>query len=143
MNYIYLWLIILVAAIIVEIITTQALVSIWFAVGSLAAMIAELLNLSIGIQIIIFFTVSILSLALIRPIASKYFRGNIIATNADRLIHQRTYLIKEISEYEYGEIKINGVIWNVISDEEKPIPIGTKVEILAIDGSKLVVKSIK
>ncbi len=143
MDYFYIWLILLIVVIVAEIATTEALVSIWFAIGSLVALILELLNFDVAIQIATFFLVSLLSVIFIRPIAAKYLRGNIVATNADRLIHQRTRLIKSITEDNYGEVKLNGVTWNCISDEAKPILKGSKVEILAFDGSKLVIRTVK
>lgn len=142
MDYLYIWAIILVIAIVAEIATSEALVSIWFAIGALCAIVLDYFEFSITIQIIAFFAISILTLAAIRPLAARYFRGNLIATNADRLIHQRTRLIKAISEDEYGEVRLNGVVWNVKTDENINVKLGTKVEILAIDGSKLIVKVI-
>ena len=74
--------------------------------------------------------------------AKEYLRGNVIATNADRVIGKRTRLIKAYHDGDYGEVRINGMIWNVISKDGKDIDEGKLIEILAIDGTKLIVRKI-
>ena len=72
------WIGISIAALVVELITPTALVSIWFAVGGIIAVLLSLLNLPIWVQIAGFAIVSIVSMLVVRPIASRYLRGNTI-----------------------------------------------------------------
>ncbi len=65
---------------------TVGLTSIWFAIGSLAAMIAAGFNLSLPFQIVIFFVVSAVALFFTRPLAKKYLTPVKSRTNADRVI---------------------------------------------------------
>lgn len=140
--YFWLWIGVLIGSVLLEVLTVSALICIWFAPGALVGLLANQLNLSFTVQIILFFTVSILSFVIIRPMAKEYLRGNVIATNADRVIGKRTRLIKAYHDGDYGEVRINGMIWNVISKDGKDIDEGKLIEILAIDGTKLIVRKI-
>gem|GEM_PF-3885545 len=53
---------------------TASLVSIWFCIAALVALIATVLGASIGVQIGIFAVVSVLCIALIRPFAKSVLK---------------------------------------------------------------------
>lgn len=138
----FIWIGVCIVMIIAELVTPTALISIWFAVGSVIAMLLSLLNLSVGIQIVSFVIVSIISMIVVRPIATAYLRGNIVATNADRCIGQIGIVMKEINEDEWGEVKVKGTLWHAISYDDKCIEVEEKIKVIAIDGVKLIVKKI-
>jgi membrane protein implicated in regulation of membrane protease activity len=138
----WLWIIIFVVALVVEVGTAGTLVSIWFSVAALFAYVVQLLNGPFYLQILVFLVVSIGSLLAIRPIASTYFRGNTVATNADRMVGQRTYLTKAITSNHWGEVNVYGVIWSAVEANNKPLEVGTEVKIIAIEGAKLIVEEI-
>ncbi len=140
--YFWLWIIIIVISLIVEFLSAIQLTSVFFALGAICALIANQLNASFIIQLIIFTIISILSILIIKPIASRYLQGNIIKTNADRCIGQKAILLKDISLDTWGEIKVNNVLWHCISVDNKPITKGNLVKILAIEGAKLIVEKI-
>lgn len=79
----WLWICVLVGAVILEVVTATSLISIWFAVGSVFGLIANQLNLNFGIQVVIFLVTSILSIVIVRPYVYKYVKQNTVATNAD------------------------------------------------------------
>ena len=141
-NPLYIWLAVFVVAFIFEIATPSALVSLWFAIGALASMGVCALKLSAPIQVIVFVIISLICLFTIRPLATNMLRGERIGTGAERLIGRRYRLLKEINESQNGEIKINDVLWKVKS-AKKYIKEGTLVEIMAIDGAKLIVRPIE
>lgn len=119
--------------------TTMDLSSIWFSVGAFCALIiAVFWPEKIILQSIVFIIVSILLLLSLRPIFRKYIRKNEIKTNADKLVGKIAVCTKAIVNGERGEVKIDGKIWTSISNED--IALEEKVEVLAIDGVKLVVK---
>lgn len=138
----WLWVIILVGTLIVEVITFGNLVSVWFSMGALAAYLAYLMGLSFPVQLAVFIVVSILSLLAIRPLAANYFRGNIVATNADRIIGQHTTLVKAVKSNEWGEVNVYGTVWSVAELNNRPLDAGTVVEVVAIEGAKLIVKKV-
>lgn len=138
----FIWISVCIVSIIAELVTPTALISIWFAVGGIIAIILSLLSLPIWIQVISFLVVSIISMLVVRPIASSYLRGNVVATNADRCIGQTGIVLKKITTNEWGEVKVRGTLWHAISYENQCIDVEEKVKIIAIDGVKLVVKKI-
>lgn len=137
--FFWLWIIVLVGAVFLEIGTASSLISIWFAVGSLFGLIANQLGFDFGIQVSVFVISSILSIVLVRPFVTKYIKQNTIATNADRIIGVQTRLLKPIDLDVMGEVKINGITWNAVSVDHHPIRENSIIEVRAIDGSKLVV----
>ena len=133
------WMLVFLALVFIELITV-ALVSIWFAVGALAAFITSLFIDSIYIQLAVFVVVSIISLLLTRKIVNKIDNKK-EPTNLDRVIGRIGIVTEKITKLEPGEVKVDGKKWSAIST--KKINIGSKVEILSIDGVKLKVKEIE
>ena len=67
----YIWLAVLIGAIVLEIVTTQ-IVSVWFAVGALSSLIATLAGVSnVWIQVLIFVVVSAIAVIVTRPLVKK------------------------------------------------------------------------
>lgn len=65
---------------------TAGLVTIWFAVGALAALIAAMFHAPLWLQLVWFFAVSIAAFAVTRPLVKKYINNRTQPTNADMLI---------------------------------------------------------
>ena len=55
----------------------------------------------------------------------------------------KTKLLKSIGQDDKGEIKFNGVIWNAMTTDDEEIEQGTLVEILRVEGNKMVVTRAK
>ncbi len=136
------WLIVFVLAIILEIVTTLTLTSIWFACGAIVAILLDLLGVDQNIQILVFFVISLLCMIVVRPLASRYLRGNTTATNADRLVGEVGVVNKTIQMSEWGEVYIKKTYWSAVSVDRTSIEEGCEVRVLAIEGAKLVVKKI-
>jgi membrane protein implicated in regulation of membrane protease activity len=140
---IVIWFIVIVVAALVEL-NTMDLTSIWFSVGALVAFILSFIP-AFGptVQIVVFFVVSILLIIAVRPVARNYFKTNSISTNADRLIGKVAVCTKPIIVGERGEVKIDGKYWLAITNGDKDIDLDEKVEVLAIEGVKLIVDKIQ
>ena len=138
------WLGIFVLALIIEALGSE-LVSIWFASGALIALIVSFIpGAAWWIELIVFLVISVTTLLCLRPVIQKLMKRNIVNSNIDELIHKKGKMIKGCDELNHGEVKINGVIWTAYSNDEKtPILDGATVEVLAVEGNKLVVKEIK
>ena len=80
----YVWLVLLILFLMAEG-ATVALVSLWFAAGALAVIIAALLGASVGLQLALFLVVSVALLAMLRPVLKKYVNPKIQRTNVDAL----------------------------------------------------------
>lgn len=126
---------------IAEAITVQ-LVSIWFLVGAIAALIAALCGASPVIQIIIFIAVSVLALVITRPFVKKFVSSKKQKTNYDRVIGQIGIVTEDIDNINAaGQVKADGKIWTARSIDSSIIPAGSEVVIDRIDGVKLIVKN--
>lgn len=134
------WLVIFVILLIVEL-STVSLVSIWFAIGALAAGLVAYFIDNMMIQIAVFIIVSVISLLLTNKFVSKIRKSDVIPTNLDRVIGKIGIVTEEISKLEPGEVKVDGKRWSAVST--KKIKVGRKVEILSIDGVKLHVKEVE
>ncbi len=133
------WIAILVAAIIIEFITLTALVCIWFAAGALAAVLLAMIQAPVWVQVVLFIIVSLVLLAVVRPISARYLRGNVVATNADRYIGSIGVVDKQITAQEWGIVKVNGTSWSAVAYDCESIEKGCKVKVVAIEGAKLLV----
>ena len=134
------WLFWLIAAgmfFIGEMVTVGFLV-LWLGVGCLLAMLVSFITDSIVIQTVVFTISSISLIFLTKPLVSKYISKEVIPTNTYSLIGKKGIVIKEIG-IDVGQVKVSGEIWTAISDNDTKIEQGTEVEILKIDGVKLVV----
>ena len=134
------WMIIFIVLIVLELATVN-LVSIWFAVGALASFIFSFWITEITWQVFIFISVSFITLLLTKTLVSKIRNRDIEPTNLDRVIGKIGVVTEEITKLEPGEVKVDGKKWSAVST--KKIEIGSKVEILSIDGVKLNVKEVK
>lgn len=134
------WMIIFIVLILIELGTVN-LISIWFAIGALAAFILSFWVSNITWQIAVFVGASIISLLLTRKFVKKIHGSETVKTNLDRVIGQVGMVTEEITKLEPGEVKIDGKRWSAVST--KKIKVGSKVEILSINGVKLNVKEIK
>lgn len=136
------WGALMIALILVETATAQ-LVSIWFAVGSLAAFIVSIFTDSVKIQITVFLSVSIILLAATRPIVKKFVRVKHQATNADAVITQQGIVTEAIDNLKnQGRILVNGLSWNARSSDNLPIQEGCKVSVVRIEGVTAFVRMI-
>lgn len=138
----WIWSGLMLITLLFEVLTAGNLVSIWFTIGAFVALILAILNVHYLIQIIVFAVISGICILLFRPLAYNYLRGNIIATNADRIIGQHVRLTKAILDDHWGEATYNGVTWSCASYNNVGISEGVLVTVLAIEGAKLIVKAI-
>lgn len=133
------WLIIFIITFIIEI-TTMSLVSIWFSAGALIAIITKYFGLSILGQIIAFIITSILTFVLFAPILMKHIKTPKVKTNTDSLIGEIGEVLKDITPLAYGQVKVNHQIWTAKAIDGFEIKEGNMVEVLKIEGVKLIVK---
>ena len=121
---------------------TAQLVSIWFVIGSAAALIATAFGAPLWLQIVIFFAVSLMVLAAVRPLVKKHLSDKIEKTNADRCIGQDGIVLEEINNLlPTGQVKADGKVWTARSSDQSIIPKNTVVKIEKIDGVKLIVST--
>lgn len=133
------WLSIAIGFLVIEAITVE-LVSFWFTIAALLAMILDLCEVPWGWQIAAFTGLSILLILTLRPMAKRYFQQNESKTNIDSIIGDIATVTKKILPDERGEVKHKSQYWLAISSDNNVIEENTKVVIVAVEGAKLIVK---
>ena len=136
------WLIALVIFALAEA-ATVSLVSIWFAAGALAALVVSLFTDNLFVQCAVFLAVSALCMALVRPLAQKRFSPlpHQRTTNLDRLIGTEAVVTETIDNLAAtGQVKASGQIWTARTETDEPVPVGTVVTVLRIEGVKMIVQ---
>ena len=140
------WLALTIVFSLIELACSFNLVTIWFAISALIMIfvsgLTELLDTPIRFRLHlgIFLFIAILLLLFTRPVAVKKLKVGKVKTNVDDLIGRDALVIKEISKYEKGEVKIHGQIWTAISDGDEAIAENTECVIIRIEGVKAVVR---
>ena len=119
---------------------TVQLVSIWFAAGSLAALVITLFHGPLWLQFTVFLVVSIVVLALARPLIKRHLASRFRPTNMDRVIGAVCRVTEDIDNVApSGAVSVQGKVWTARSKSGAPIKAGSLVRAVAIDGVKLIV----
>ena len=133
------WLIAMVLFGVLEAVTV-GLTSIWFALGALGALVAAAASAPVIVQIVVFLGVSFLTLLLVRPLAQRFVNDRKVATNADRVIGREAVVTEDIDNIQgKGRVSISGADWTARAEDNRPIPAGSKVQVLRIEGVKVIV----
>ena len=136
----WIWLLGLVVFVVLEAVTYQ-IVSIWFALGAVGALIAKAAGTDFTVQIIVFIAVSGICLLCLRPISKKLIKNKTEATNVDSLIGADAIVTADINNLlGTGEGKINGMTWTMRSADGSEIGEGETVTVEKVEGVKLIVK---
>ena len=131
------WLIAMVVLLVIEAVV-PGLISIWFALGALAALISALFHAPIWLQIVWFVAVSVIALVLTRPLVRKYVNGRITPTNADMVIGKDAVVTEAIDNlHARGAVLLDGKTWTARMDREDET---AKTGVLRIEGVKLIVE---
>ena len=134
------WLIATVVFLIIEGIV-PGLISIWFAAGALAALLASMVGAPIWLQAVWFLLVSIAALAVTRPLAKKYVNGRTQPTNADRIFGKECVVREAIDNVQgTGAVAVDGKVWTArMESDELSAQVGEIVVAHRIEGVKLIV----
>lgn len=140
---VWIWIALLAVFIIIEAATVQ-LLTVWFAVGSLAALITTFITDNILVQIIVFVVVSAIALAITRPLVKKMTKAQKQPTNADMYIGKEAIVTEDINNLEAkGLVKVGGSIWTARTEVDNyTIPVGSHVTVIKIEGVKLIVRPV-
>ena len=138
MELYFVWTIIIAAALLIEFFTMQ-MVSIWFAVGGAFGLVLSLIGgIGLEVQIIVSAIVALISIVFLRKFALKFLHKSADTKDAGTLVGKTAEVVEEISPEKAGAVKLNGVLWTAISEEN--LQVGAKVKIIDVLGNKLKVK---
>lgn len=138
-----LWLLLMVVFLAAEA-STVTLISLWFAAGSLCAMIVCLLGGALWLQLTVFLAVSAVLLTALRPLVRKYITPKLTATNVDSVIGSTGLVSVAIDNVTAsGQVKLGAMEWTARSTDGCPIPEGTRVRVDRIEGVKIFVTPVE
>ena len=131
-----LWLVLMVLFLFAEA-STVTLVSLWFAAGSLAAMLVSLLRGPFWLQAAAFAAVSAVLLSALRPLVRKHITPKITKTNVDAVVGSTGLVTVAIDNLSaVGQVKLGAVYWTARSTSGEPIAEGAQIRVDRIEGVK-------
>ena len=100
-------LIIFIVLVIIELLTIN-LVTIWFAIAAVFALLVDIITRNTMLEIIVFILSSFLLLLLTKPIIGRLKVKKIEATNLDMVINKVGIVTEDILDDKIGEVKVLG-----------------------------------
>ena len=142
MNWgIIIWLGIMLGFLVVEAACPIHLVSIWFAVGALAAAIAAALEAQLWLQVVLFLAVSAVLLACLWPFTRKVLNPGLQKTNVDAVVGSQGIVLEDVDNVAaQGRVKLGAMEWSARSADGSPIAKDTLVTVDRVEGVKFFVR---
>jgi len=140
-NMALVWLVAMIVLLVIEGIV-PGLISIWFALGALAALIAAALHAPLWLQLLWFLVVSVVALAATRPLVKKYVNSRVKPTNADMILGKDCVVTEEIDNIRgTGAVTVGGKVWTArMENDEDKAAVGEILHGIRIEGVKLIVR---
>ena len=114
-----------------------------FAIGAIVTGLFSFMPLvasSVAAQIFIFAAFSFIAFLFMRKLSKKVLKHPGSSTNVQALIGKTGIVTREIGANQKGYVKIGGEEWAAITEDNNSIALSEKVEVLAIDGNKVIVR---
>ena len=139
----WVWMVLAAICIVAEIFTAGFFI-LWFGIGALAAGLLSLLGVGVGWQWAAFVVVSGVLFAVSRRFAERFTKQQPPGIGADRFIGKRGMVLETIDNRENtGRVRIDKEEWRADSVTDEVIPAGKRVEVVRLDGTHLVVKTLE
>ena len=135
----WIWVALVIIFAVIEAITL-GLYTVWFALAALVMVFLSSLKIAPPFQFLIFLAISALLLFFTRPLAIKKLRIGREKTNVDSLAGKHALVTKTITEFEKGEVKLNGQFWSAHAEDNSVVPKGTKCVVVKIEGVQAIVR---
>ena len=134
---VWIWLSVIIALTLIEVITVN-LVTIWYIASACVALVLSLFIDSFFIQFLVFVILGTILLFTTKDYLLKLINVKNEKTNLDRVIGMSAIVTEEINKNKPGEVKVDGKKWTAIAN--KKIKVDSTVKVLSIDGVKLKVE---
>ena len=140
-----LWMIAALAAVGIEVFTTDLTFAL-IGVGAASAALVALVGAPLWLQAVVGVGVSLLGIAFVRPVALRHLRRATpqTRTGVDRLPGATGKAVSDVTADD-GRITLRGEIWSARLDPDVtsvPVPTGTPVVVTRIDGATALVHPI-
>jgi membrane protein implicated in regulation of membrane protease activity len=110
------------------------------AIAAVAAAIVALVGGGLALQWVVFITMSLASLLVLRPIATRHLRTPAqLRTGTAALVGSQALVLERVDR-DGGQVKLAGEVWSARSyDEDESFEPGARVEVLKIEGATALV----
>ena len=120
---------------------TTSLVSVWFAVGAVAALAVSLFADSLATQLLVFALVSAAALAVMLPRLRASRRNQPPVTNGSPLtIGKQGVVLRPIRPGDLGRVRVDGLDWQARASVA--LPEGARIRVDDVDGAVLIVSQV-
>jgi len=140
----HIWIIIGIVMIIIEIFD-PAFFFIALGIGAIGTGLLSLIPFirgSIPLQIVLFALISFIAFLFTRKLGKKVLAHPAGETNVNALKGKTGHITKAIPDEGKGYVKVESEEWVAVSEDEKAIALNARVEVVKVDGNKLVVRKV-
>ena len=143
MSWGWIWIGVIVLAIVLEVLTDQ-MVSIWFVPGAVVATILDFIGVDIIWQVLVVLLVAIAGIIFFRRFLTRFKKDPSSKTNIEAIVGEKCLVVEAIDTFAgCGQVKVKGQIWSArgINDDDK-FDAGDTLTVVGIEGVKLICKNI-
>ena len=133
------WLVLAAVLGVAEIMTTTLAFGL-IAVGAVVAGVVGVAGAGLPFQLIAFAVASAAGLGVVRPIAVRHIKQPpLLRTGTSALVGRSAKVVEEVTD-DGGKVRIGGELWSARPyDESQVIPVGSSVDVFAIEGATALV----
>jgi membrane protein implicated in regulation of membrane protease activity len=133
------WLVLAAVLGVAEIMTTTLAFGL-IAVGAVVAGVVGVAGAGLPFQLIAFAVASAAGLGVVRPIAVRHIKQPpLLRTGTSALVGRSAKVVEEVTD-DGGKVRIGGELWSARPyDESQVIPVGSTVDVFAIEGATALV----
>jgi membrane protein implicated in regulation of membrane protease activity len=137
--YWWMWLVLGLGLVGLEILTPGGFYVLFFGVGALAVGVAAGLGWSgpSWTQWLLFSLVSVASLLVFRPHLLRLARSRERPDPMDTLEGETATLAQDLGPGEIGKAELRGTVWTVVNRQERPLARGQRCRVVKVDGLTL------
>jgi membrane protein implicated in regulation of membrane protease activity len=133
------WLVLAAVLGVAEIMTTTLAFGL-IAAGAVVAGVVGVAGAGLPFQLIAFAVASAAGLGVVRPIAVRHIKQPpLLRTGTSALVGRSAKVVEEVTD-DGGKVRIGGELWSARPyDESQVIPVGSSVDVFAIEGATALV----
>jgi membrane protein implicated in regulation of membrane protease activity len=134
------WLIVAAVLGVAELLTTTFAFGL-IAVAAVVAAVVAVFHVDLALQLVAFIVAAGAGLGFVRPIAIRHIKQPpALRTGAAALVGRSAVVLQEVNEHS-GRVRIDGEEWSSrpYLDDSLVIPVGTKVDVMQIQGATALV----
>jgi membrane protein implicated in regulation of membrane protease activity len=133
------WLVLAAVLGVAEVMTTTLAFGL-IAAGALVGAVVGAAGVGLPFQLAAFAVASAAGLGLVRPIAMRHIKQPpLLRTGTSALVGRSAKVVEQITD-DGGQVRIGGELWSARPyDESRVIPVGSTVDVFAIEGATALV----